>query len=64
MNVTDTSSNSLVVVEHPQFRCHIDAPHDVKVEIILKEREVAFLSPGNMPSTFEFFYCAPEKFKC
>ena len=24
----------------------------VKVEIILKEREVAFLSPSNMPSTF------------
>ena len=36
----------------------------LKVEIILKEREVAFLSPSNMPSTFEFFYCAPEKFKC
>ena len=24
-----------------------------KVETILKEREVAFLSPSNMPSTFE-----------
>ena len=35
-----------------------------KVEIILKEREVAFLSPSNMPSTFEFFGCAVEKFKC
>ena len=35
-----------------------------KVEIILKEREVAFLSPSNIPSTFEFFYCAPKKFKC
>ena len=36
----------------------------IKVEIILEQREVAFLSPSNMPSTFEFFYCAPEKFKC
>ena len=35
-----------------------------KVEIILEEREVAFLSPSNMPSTFEFFGCAVEKFKC
>ena len=37
---------------------------DLKVEIILEEREVAFLSPSNMPSTFEFFGCAVEKFKC
>ena len=27
----------------------------IKVETILKEREVAFLSPSNMLSTFEFF---------
>ena len=26
-----------------------------KVEIILEQREVAFLSHSNMPSTFEFF---------
>ena len=36
----------------------------IKVEIISKKREVAILSPNNVPSTFEFFYCATEKFKC
>ena len=35
--------------------------HHVKVEIILKEREVAFLSPRNMPSAFEFFLLRTRK---
>ena len=36
----------------------------IKVEIVLEQREVAFLSPSNMPSTFEFFGCAVEIVFC
>ena len=46
------------------FNKHLLKMNSNKVETILKEREVVFLSPSNMPSTFEFFYCVPEKFKC
>ena len=53
-----------LVLELKKNTVHFNRVKNIKVEIILKEREVAFLSLSNMLSTFEFFYCAPKKFKC
>ena len=37
------------------------ATADVRVEIFLEQREVAFLSPRKILRKFEFFYFAPLK---
>ena len=33
----------------------------IKVEIVLEQREVAFLSPSKSCENLNFFYCAPLK---